>query len=107
MIRKTDISKLYNYHNEEGVLLDMSSDYKLISTELKSINVDYEKRVIDEIIQELTEIRTIYYFDFCDENNVLDSEIINDEGFIKINFLIEYVENLKLYCEEKLVETLK
>ncbi|GAQ50119.1 hypothetical protein FPK15_contig00106-0001 [Flavobacterium psychrophilum] len=43
MTKKPDISKLYNYHNEEGVLLEMSSDYKLISRELKSINVDYEK----------------------------------------------------------------
>ncbi|GAW88678.1 hypothetical protein VT569_02070 [Flavobacterium psychrophilum] len=101
MTKKPDISKLYNYHNEEGVLLEMSSDYKLISRELKSINVDYEKRAIHEIIQELTEIRTLYYLEFCDENNVLDPDIIDDEDFIKINFLIAYMENLKLYLQEQ------
>ena len=63
----------------------------------KSINVDYENKTIDEITQELIEIRTLYYFEFCDENNVLDPEIVDDEDFIKINSLIEYMENLKKY----------
>ena len=101
MLRKRDITNLYNYNNPDGVLLTINSDYKLISAELKSINVDYENRIIDEIIQELTEIRTLYYFEFCDENNSLDPEIIDDEDFIKINFLIGYMENLQLYLQEK------
>ena len=63
----------------------------------KSINVDYENKTIDEITQELIEIRTLYYFEICDENNVLDPEIVDDEDFIKINSLIEYMENLKKY----------
>lgn len=95
MLQKTATNNLYNYHNTDGILLTLNSDYKLISVELKSINVAYENRTIDEIIQELTEIRTLYYFEFCDENNVLDPNIIDDEDFIKINFLIEYMENLK------------
>lgn len=100
MLRKRDITNLYNYNNPDGVLLTINSDYKLISAELKSINVDYENRSIDEIIQELTEIRTLYTFEFCDENNSLDPEIIDDEDFIKINFLIGYVENLQLYLKK-------
>lgn len=103
MLQKSDTTNLYNYHNPDGILLTINSDYKLISAELKSINVDYENRTIEEITQELTEIKTLYYFEFCDENNVLDHEIIDDEDFIKINFLIEYFENLKLYFQEKLV----
>jgi len=98
MLKKQDTTNLYNYHNPDSVLLTLNSDYKLISAELKSINVDYENRIIDEIIQELTEIRTLYYFEFCDENNGLDPEIIDDEDFIKINFLID---NLKKYLPEK------
>lgn len=107
MLKKLDTSNLFSYYNPDGVLLTINSDYNLFSAELKSINVDYENRTIDDIIQELTEIRTLYYFEFCDENNSLDPEIIDDEDFIKINFLIDYIENLKLYCEEKIVETLK
>jgi hypothetical protein len=103
MLRKSDTNNLYNYHNPDGILLTINSDYKLISAELKSINVDYENRTIDDITQELTEIRTLYYFEFCDENNVLDSEIVDDEDFNKIHFLIKYMENLKLYFQEKLV----
>lgn len=103
MLKKTATNNLYNYHNPDGILLTINSDYNLISVELKSINVDYENRTIDEITQELTEIRTRYYVEFCDQNNVLDPEIIDDEDFIKINFLIEYMENLKLYFQEKLV----
>lgn len=95
MSQKTDTNNLYNYSNRDGKLLTINSDYKLISAELKSINIDYENRTIDEITQELTEIRTRYYLEFCDENNVLHPEIIDDEDFIKINFLIEYMENLK------------
>lgn len=102
MLQKSDTTNLYNYHNPDGILLTINSDYKLISAELKSINVDYENRTIEEITQELTEIKTLYYFEFCDENNVLDHEIIGDEDFIKINFLIEYMANLKLYFQEKL-----
>ena len=103
MLQKSDTNNLYNYHNPDDILLTINSDYNLISTQLKSINIDYENRTIDEITQELTEIKTLYYFEFCDENNVLDHEIIDDEDFIKINFLIEYFENLKLYFQEKLV----
>ncbi|POY40373.1 hypothetical protein C3L50_06935 [Flavobacterium alvei] len=103
MLRKRDATNLYNYHNPDGILLTINSDYKLISAELKSINVDYENRTIEEITQELTEIRTLYSFEFCDEINGLDPEIIDDEDFIKINFLIEYMANLKLYFQEKLV----
>ena len=95
MLQKKDTNNLYNYHNPDGILLTINSDYKLISAELKSINVDYKNRTIEEITQELTEIRTLYYLEFCDENNVLHPEIIDDEDFIKINFLIEYMENLK------------
>ena len=95
MFQKLDTNNLYNYHNPDGILLTINSDYNLISTQLKSINIDYENRTIDEITQELTEIRTLYYLEFCDENNVLHPEIIDDEDFIKINFLIEYMENLK------------
>ena len=95
MLQKLDTNNLYNYYNPDGVLVTINSDYNLISAELKSINVDYKNRTIEEITQELTEIRTLYYFEFCDENNVLDPEIIDDEDFIKINFLIEYVEYLK------------
>ena len=95
MSQKTDTNNLYNYSNRDGKLLTINSDYKLISAELKSINIDYENRTIDEITQELTEIRTLYYLEYCDENNVLDPEIIDDEDFIKINFLIESMENLK------------
>ena len=97
MPQKLDTTNLYNYHNLNGILLSINSDYKLISAELKSINIDYENRTIDEITQELTEIRTLYYLEYCDENNVLDPEIIDDEDFIKINFLIEYMENLQKY----------
>ena len=103
MPQKLDTTNLYNYHNLNGILLSINSDYKLISAELKSINVDYKNRTIDNIMKELIEIRNLYYFEFCDENNVLDPEIIDDEDFIKINFLIEYMENLKLYFQEKLV----
>lgn len=103
MLRKSDTNNLYNYHNPDGILLTINSDYKLISAELKSINVDYQNRTIDDITQELTEIRTLYYFEFCDENNDLDSAIVDDEDFIKIHFLIKYMENLKLYFQEKLV----
>ena len=103
MLQKSDTNNLYNYHNPDGILLTINSDYKLISAELKSINVDYKNRTIDEITQELIEIRTLYYFEFCEENNVLDPEIVDDEDFIKINFLIAYMENLKLYFQEKLV----
>lgn len=103
MLRKRDTTNLYNYKNTDGVLLTINSEYKLISAELKSINIDYKNKTIDEITQELIEIRTLYYLEFCDENNVLDPEIIDDEDFIKINLLIEYIENLKLYCKEKLV----
>ena len=103
MLQKKDTNNLYIYHNPDGILLTINSDYKLISAELKSINVDYKNRTIEEITQELTEIRTLYYFEFCDENNVLDPEIVDDEDFIKINFLIEYMANLKLYFQEKLV----
>ena len=102
MLQKSNTTDLYYYHNPDGILLSINSDYKLISAELKSINVDYEYRTIDNIIKELIEIRTLYYFEFC-ENNVLDPEIIDDEDFIKINFLIGYMENLKLYFQEKLV----
>ena len=102
MSQKTDTNNLYNYSNRDGKLLTINSDYKLISAELKSINIDYENRTIDEITQELTEIRTLYYLEYCDENNVLDPEIIDDEDFIKINFLIEYMENLKLYFIKKI-----
>lgn len=97
MLQKLGTNNLYNYHNPDGILLTINSDCKLISAELKSINVDYKNKTIDEIIQELTEIRTLYYLEFCDENNVLDPEIIDDEDFIKINFLIEYMENLQKY----------
>ena len=97
MSQKTDTNNLYNYSNRDGKLLTINSDYKLISAELKSINIDYENRTIDEITQELTEIRTLYYLEYCDENNVLDPEIIDDEDFIKISFLIEYMENLQKY----------
>ena len=103
MLQKKDTNNLYNYHNPDGISLTINSDYKLISAELKSINVDYKNRTIEEITQELTEIRTRYYLEFCDENNVLHPEIIDDEDFIKINFLIGYMENLKLYFQEKLV----
>ena len=96
MLQKKDTNNLYNNYNPDDILLTINSDYNLISAELKSINVDYENKTIDEITQELTEIRTLYYLEFCDENNVLNPEIIDDEDFIKINFLIEYVENLKL-----------
>ena len=99
MLQKTDITYLYNYYNPDGILLSINSDYQLISAELKSINVDYKYRTVEEITQELTEIRTLYYFEFCDENNVLDPEIVDDEGFIKINLLIQYLENLKLYFQ--------
>lgn len=99
MLQKTDITYLYNYYNPYGILLSINSDYQLISAELKSINVDYKYRTVEEITQELTEIRTLYYFEFCDENNVLDPEIVDDEGFIKINLLIQYLENLKLYFQ--------
>ena len=102
MPQKLDTTNLYNYHNLNGILLSINSDYKLISAELKSINVDYKNRTIDNIMKELIEIRNLYYFEFCDENNVLDHEIIGDEDFIKINFLIEYMANLKLYFQEKL-----
>ena len=95
MLQKKDTNNLYIYHNPDGISLTINSDYKLISAELKSINVDYKNRTIEEITQELTEIRTRYYLEFCDENNVLHPEIIDDEDFIKINFLIEYMENLK------------
>lgn len=95
MLRKSDTNNLYNYHNPDGILLTIDSDYNLISAELKSINVDYENRTIDAITQELIEIRTRYYLEFCDENNVLDPEIFDDEDFVKINFLIKYMENLK------------
>ena len=95
MLQKTDTTNLYNYYNPDAILLTINSDYKLISADLKGINVDYENRTIDEITQELIEIRTRYYLEFCDENNVLDPEIIDDEDFVKINFLIEYMENLK------------
>ena len=97
MLQKLDTTNLYNYHNPDGILLTTNSDYNLISAELKSINVDCENRTIDAITQELIEIRTRYYLEFCDENNVLDPEIIDDEDFVKINFLIKYMENLKLY----------
>lgn len=97
MLEKSAASNLYNYHNPDGILLTIKSDYKLISAELKSIDVDYENRTIDEITQELTEIRTLYYFEFCDEDNSLDPDIVDDEDFIKINFLIEYMENLKQF----------
>lgn len=103
MLQKLDTTNLYNYHNPDGILLTINSDYNLISAELKSINVDYKNRTIEEITQELIEIRTLYYFEFCEENNVLDPEIVDDEDFIKINFLIAYMENLKLYFQEKLV----
>ncbi len=96
MLQKKDTNNLYNNYNPDDILLTINSDYNLISAELKSINVDYENKTIDEITQELTEIRTLYYLELCDENNVLDPEIIDDKDFIKINFLIEYVENLKL-----------
>jgi len=102
MLQKLDTSNLFSYYNPDGVLLTINSDYNLFSAELKSINVDYENRTIDDIIQELTEIRTLYYFEFCDESNSLDPEIVDDEDFIKINFMIDYIENLKLYCEEKI-----
>ena len=103
MFQKLDTNNQSNYHNPDGILLTINSDYNLISTQLKSINIDYENRTIDEITQELTEIRTLYYLEFCDENNVLGPEIIDDKDFIKINFLIGYMENLKLYFQEKLV----
>ena len=103
MLQKKDTNNLYKYHNPDGILLTINSDYNLVSAELKSINVDYENKTIDEITQELIEIRTLYYFEFCEENNVLDPEIVDDEDFIKINFLIAYMENLKLYFQEKLV----
>ena len=103
MLQKSDTTNLYNYHNSDGILLTINSDYKLISAELKSINVDHKNRTVDEITQELIEIRTRYYLEFSDENNVLDPEIIDDQDFIKINFLIGYMENLKLYFQEKLV----
>lgn len=97
MLQKSETTNLYNYNNPDGILLTINSDYKLISAELKSINVDYENRTIDEITQELIEIRTLYYLEFCNEKNILDPEIIDDEDFIKINFLIKYMENLKKY----------
>lgn len=103
MLQKSDTTNLYNYHNPDGILLTINSDYNLISAELKSVNVHYENRTIDKITQELIELKTLYYFEFCDEKNVLDPEIIDDEDFIKINFLIGYMDNLKLYFQEKLV----
>ncbi|AIG31159.1 hypothetical protein SL053_000224 [Flavobacterium psychrophilum] len=103
MTKKPDISKLYNYHNEEGVLLEMSSDYKLISRELKSINVAFENRTIDDILQELEEIRNLYFiFFYNDYDDEAEFEVITDAleedyDYIKINFLIEYLKDLKLY----------
>ncbi|SNB29787.1 conserved hypothetical protein [Flavobacterium psychrophilum] len=102
MIKETDISKHYNYHNEEGVLLTLDSDYKLISAEFKSIDVAFENRTIDDIAKELDEICNLYIVVFHNENATDEiDDIEDDEDYIKINFLIAYMENLKLYLQEQ------
>ncbi len=51
MLKKSETNHLYNYHNPDDILLTINSVYKPISAELKCINVTYENRAIDKIVQ--------------------------------------------------------